>query len=67
MRTYLGTVRRDDFVDNLCRKLLAYGLGRSLIPSDDATVESMRSRLGAENGRFSPMVEAIVTSPSIPE
>ena len=27
--------RQDDFVDNLCRKLLAYALGRSLLPSDE--------------------------------
>ena len=39
LRAYLETTRRDEFVDNLCRKLLAYGLGRTLIPSDDATVD----------------------------
>ena len=55
--------RREEFVDNLCRKLLAYGLGRSLIPSDDETIEAMRARLDAEGGRFGGLVEAIVTSP----
>jgi mono/diheme cytochrome c family protein len=63
LRAYLGTARRQDFVDNLCRKLLAYGLGRSLIPSDDATIEAMRTRLDAEGGRFGALVEAIVASP----
>ena len=58
-----GPTRREEFVDNLCRKLLAYGLGRTLIPSDDATVEAMRTRLDAEGGRFGALVEAIVTSP----
>ena len=37
LRRYLADRRRDDFVDNLCRKLLAYGLGRTLLPSDEAT------------------------------
>jgi hypothetical protein len=63
LRAYLHNTRRAEFVDNLCRKLLAYGLGRTLIPSDDATVEAMRSRLDAEGGRFGALVEAIVTSP----
>jgi hypothetical protein len=63
LRAYLRSTRRGEFVDNLCRKLLAYGLGRSLIPSDDATVEVMRSRLDADGGRFGAMVEAIVASP----
>ena len=53
----------DAAVENLCRKLLAYGLGRSLIASDDATVEAMRARLSAEGGRFGALVEEIVLSP----
>jgi hypothetical protein len=63
LRTYLGSIRRAEFIDNLCRKLLAYGLGRSLLPSDDATVETLRARLDAGGGRFSTLVETIVTSP----
>jgi hypothetical protein len=63
LHSYLLNTRRAEFVDNLCRKLLAYGLGRTLIPSDDATVEAMRARLDAEGGRFGALVEAIVTSP----
>ncbi|MHB1561064.1 MAG: DUF1592 domain-containing protein [Isosphaeraceae bacterium] len=63
IRAYVESVRRDEFVDNLCRKLLAYALGRSLIPSDDATVAAMRRRLDADGGRFGALVEAIVASP----
>ena len=63
LRAYLGASRREEFVENLCRKLLAYGLGRSLIPSDDTTIETMQSRLDAEGGRFGALVEAIVASP----
>src|SRR5688500_7729482 len=33
--------RQDGFVNNLCAKLIAYALGRSLIPSDDLLVHDM--------------------------
>ncbi|MDG3003627.1 DUF1592 domain-containing protein [Paludisphaera mucosa] len=63
LRDYLETRRSDEFVENLGRKLLAYALGRSLIPSDDATVETMRKALDAQGGRFSVLIETIVQSP----
>ncbi len=63
LRAYVESVRRGEFLDNLSRKLLAYGLGRTLIPSDDATVAAMRQRLETDGGRFGALVEAIVTSP----
>jgi hypothetical protein len=63
LRRYLSERRRDDFIDNLCRKLLAYGLGRTLLPSDEATVGAMKSRLAADGYRFGGLVESIVTSP----
>jgi hypothetical protein len=63
LRAYLRAVRRGEFLDNFCHKLLAYALGRTLIASDDATVEAMRARLDADGGRFGSLVEAVVTSP----
>jgi len=63
LRTYLREKRQEEFLDNLCRKLLSYGLGRSLLPSDDGAVKSMRERLAAEGYRFSTLIENIVTSP----
>jgi hypothetical protein len=63
LRTYLRERRQEEFVENLCRKLLAYALGRTLIPSDDPTIEAMRGRLAAEDYRFGGLVESIVTSP----
>jgi hypothetical protein len=60
---YLGAHREEDFLDNLCRKLLAYALGRSLLLSDTTTVEQMRAKLAANGHRFGALVEAIVTSP----
>jgi mono/diheme cytochrome c family protein len=63
LRHYIREHRQQDFVDNLCRKLLSYGLGRSLLLSDEPLVEEMRSKLAAENHRFGVLVEAIVASP----
>ena len=63
LRGYLRDRRQDDFVSNLCSKLLSYALGRSLQPSDRATLEAMRARLAAENFAFGSLVDVIVTSP----
>jgi hypothetical protein len=63
LRSYLARQRQDDYLENLCRKLLAYALGRSLLISDDATIQTMRQRLTADGYRFDRLVESIVTSP----
>jgi hypothetical protein len=63
LRAYIGNHREQDFVDNLCRKLLAYALGRTLVPSDDETIEVMQKRLATAGGRFGSLVESIVLSP----
>jgi hypothetical protein len=63
LRTYIREHRQQDFVDNLCRKLLAYALGRSLILSDESTIDQMHERLAANEYRFSSLVDAIVASP----
>lgn len=63
LRSYLRTEAESEFVDNLCRKLLAYALGRTLIPSDDLLVTAMRQKLSADGHRFDNLVESIVTSP----
>lgn len=60
---YLRNRRQQEFVDNLCRKMLAYGLGRSLMLSDELTVSDMNAKLAASGYRFSSLVESIVTSP----
>jgi hypothetical protein len=62
-RTYIQEHREKDFVDNFCRKLLAYSLGRSLQLSDDILVEKMQASLGQKGYRFESLVETIVTSP----
>ncbi len=63
LRDYVRANREADFLDNLCRKLAAYALGRSLLPSDDTLVAAMRTKLAANGHRFDALVETIVTSP----
>jgi hypothetical protein len=63
LRRYLKDNREDDFLDTLCRQMLAYGLGRTLILSDDSTIREMRARLAGNGYRFNTVVESIVTSP----
>jgi hypothetical protein len=62
LRGYLAQRRQDEFVENLCRNLLAYALGRGLLPSDEATIQHMRGRLAADGYRIGSLVESIVTS-----
>jgi hypothetical protein len=62
LRDYIRIHRQEGFIDNICRKLLAYSLGRSLMISDEPEIERMKSVLAANGYRFEPLVEAIVTS-----
>jgi hypothetical protein len=63
LRAYIRQHRQDDFVDNLTRKLLAYGLGRSLTLSDEGTVRDLRTRLTRGGYHFETLVEGVVASP----
>lgn len=63
LRVWLAENRQQDFVENLCRKLLSYGLGRSLILSDDLLVQRMQQRLLSNDHRFGSLIETIVSSP----
>ena len=62
LRRYLSERRQDDFVDNLCRKLLIYALGRGLMLSDEPCIKTMRSKLAADGYRFESLISSIVTS-----
>jgi hypothetical protein len=42
---------------------MAYALGRSLLLSDELTIDTMRTTLAKDGYRFSSLVEGIVTSP----
>jgi hypothetical protein len=63
VREYIRGHRQDDFVDNLCRKLLVYSLGRMPLLSDEPLVDEMKSELEANDYRFSTLVEKIILSP----
>jgi mono/diheme cytochrome c family protein len=63
LRKYIREHRQEDFVDNLCRKMLSYALGRTLILSDDPAIQEMREKLAANDYRFGVLIESIVTSP----
>jgi hypothetical protein len=63
VETYIREHRQADYLDNLSRKLLAYALNRSLLLSDELTVQRLDTRLAANGYRFASLVDAIVTSP----
>ena len=63
LKQYLREHRQEEFIDNLCRKLLSFALGRSLLLSDEQLLSEMRSKLAANDDRFGVLVESIVTSP----
>jgi hypothetical protein len=63
LRAYLKDKRQDDFLDNLCRKLFTYALGRSLTLSDDKALAAMKAKLAADRYVFGSLVESVVTSP----
>ena len=63
LRAYLRDRRQEDFIDDLCRKLFSYALGRGLLLSDRKTLDAMKSKLAADRYALGSLVESIVTSP----
>jgi len=63
LQAYIRDHRQDRYVENLCRKLLAYALNRSLQLSDEALVDQMKTAFAADGYRFRALVAAIVASP----
>ena len=63
VRNFILEHRQKDFTDNFSRKLLAFALGRSLQLSDEPAIERMQAKLAANGNHFTPLVDAIVTSP----
>ena len=62
LQDYLRDHRQQQFVENFCRKLLAYSLGRSLILTDEPLIEEMTAALAANDDRIGVLFEKIVTS-----
>ena len=62
LKSYLLTTRRDDFLRQICRKLLGYALGRATQLSDRVLLNEMIVNLKQNDFRFSAAVEASVRS-----
>ena len=62
LRTYLLTTRRREFLDQFCRKLLGYALGRSVQLSDRPLLAEMRTQLESHNGNITAALETVVRS-----
>ena len=62
LQIYLQKHRKSQLRATLCKKLLAYGLGRTLLLSDDPTLGRMKEALAATDGKFSSLVAVIVSS-----
>jgi hypothetical protein len=67
LREYLLTQKRDAVLQQFCRKLLGYALGRGVISSDKPLLTEMQEQLQAHDYRFSAAVEAIVCSKQFTE
>ena len=62
LRKYLLEHRREELLNNFCRKLLGYALGRAVELSDGALLREMREELEKNGYRFSSAVITIVSS-----
>ena len=51
------------FVRRLCRKMLGYALGRSVLPGDLPLLAEIEEKLKTTDGRFTTILDAIVLSP----
>ena len=63
LRDFIRDHRQDEFINNLCRKLLSYSLNRTLQLSDEALVDTMQINLAKQGYGFDSLVETIVLSP----
>jgi len=62
LRAFMRTQGQTEFLDTLCRQLLVYALGRSLLRSDEPLVTKMRQDLSKGAYKFGYLVRDIVTS-----
>ena len=62
LRSYLLEERRDDLLEQFCRKLLGFALGRTVELSDQPLVDEMVMQLKKNKFRVSAAVETILRS-----
>jgi hypothetical protein len=63
LKDFIRGNRQDNFIGNLCRKLMAYALNRSPQLSDESLVDKMGTNLAADGYKFRSLVDTIVLSP----
>ena len=63
LKHYLLTMRRDEFVEQFCRKLLGYALGREVLLSDEPLIDEMTQQLRQNEYRFNAALGVVVSSP----
>ena len=63
LRDYLLEKRRDTILQQFCRKLLGYALGREVQLSDEPLLAEMLEQLPRSGYRFSSLIDMIVQSP----
>jgi len=63
LREYLGTTRRNDFLQTFCRRLLGYAIGRSVQLSDKPLIDEMVKQLNLNDYRIAVAMNLIVESP----
>ena len=62
LRNYLLTKKRDIVVQQFCRKLLGYSLGRAVMLSDKPLITEMQTQLRKQKYHFTAALETIVRS-----
>ena len=60
LKAYLLTNKKDEFAENVVRRLLSYALGRSLEFSDDQIVQQLTRSFQANDYKLATLVEDIV-------
>ena len=63
LTTYIAQHRRDDFINNLCRNLFSYAIGRSLLLSDEPAIRQMQLNLAGNQFHIDTLIQDIVTTP----
>ena len=62
LRHYIVSQRLDDFLEQFCRKILGYSLGREVQLSDIPLIEQMKNNLKKSDYRFHELVQQVVSS-----
>ena len=63
VQRYIQEHRQDDYVETVARKMLAFGLSRSLLLTDEPLIEQVRDSLEDQDFRIRALVETIIASP----